>query len=210
MPSIRVLLADDHPLVRSAIRKLLERAADIEVVGEVGDGFEALHQVEKLAPDVLLLDMEMPGLRGVEVARHLQSQGTPVRILGLSSYDDQHYIQGMLESGAAGYLTKEEAPQMLVQAVRGVARGEEGWFSQGVASKMAARAGKKPARPISLRQHEKDVLRLLVLGKTRRDIAEALSLSLPEVEEHLEAVLAKLGVDSPIEAVIRAVQEGLV
>jgi two-component system NarL family response regulator len=133
-----------------------------------------------------------------------------VRILGLSSYDDQHYIQGMLESGAAGYLTKDEAPQLLVQAVRGVAQGEEGWFSQRVASKMATWAEKKPAQLIVLSHQEKALLRLLVAGKTRRDIAEALSLSQPEVEEHLEALLAKLGVDSSIEAAIRAVQERLV
>ncbi len=210
MPSIRVLLADDHPTVRSAVRKLLERAADIEVVGEAGDGFEALRKVESLAPDVLLLDMEMPGLRGVEVAQHLQAKGTPVRILGLSSYDDQQYIQGMLESGAAGYLTKEEAPQILIQAVRRVARGEHGWFSQRIASRTAAWKEKKPTQSVKLSQQEKNVLRLLVMGKTQQGIAHALGLSHPEVEEYLEAVLAKLGVDSPLEAAVRAVQEELV
>lgn len=208
--SIRVLLADDHPMVRSAVRKLLERAADIEVVGEAGDGYEALRKVESLAPDVLLLDMEMPGLLGVEVARQLQARGTAVRILGLSSYDDEQYVQGLLESGAAGYLTKEEAPQILIQAVRGVARGKGGWFSRRVASKMTAWKEKKPAQSVELSQQEKQVLRLLVRGKTQQEIAHALGLSQPEIEEYLEAILAKLGVDSPLEAAVRAVQEKLV
>jgi DNA-binding NarL/FixJ family response regulator len=138
MKTTRVVLADDHPMVRTAIRKLLEKAGDIEVIGEADDGAEALRLVEDLDPDVLLLDMEMPGLNGVQVARQLQSVGSPVSILALSAYDDQQYILGMLASGAAGYLTKEEALHILVEAVRGVARGERGWVSRWVAAKLAA------------------------------------------------------------------------
>jgi DNA-binding NarL/FixJ family response regulator len=138
MKTTRVVVADDHPMVRTAIRKLLEKATDIAVIGEADDGAEALRLAEDLAPDVLLLDMEMPGLHGVEVARQLQAGGSAVRILALSAYDDQQYILGMLTSGAAGYLTKEEAPRILIEAVRGVARGERGWVSRWVAAKMAA------------------------------------------------------------------------
>jgi DNA-binding NarL/FixJ family response regulator len=111
MTTIRVVLAEDHPITRAGIRNLLEKAADIDVVGEAGDGSETVRLVRELAPDVLLLDMELPGLKGVEVARQLQAARAPVRILALSAYDDKEYIRGLLSSGAAGYLTKEEAPE---------------------------------------------------------------------------------------------------
>jgi DNA-binding NarL/FixJ family response regulator len=136
MTAIRVVLADDHAVLRLGIRNLLNRSPDIEVVGEAGNGFEAIQQVEALQPDVLLLDMEMPGLDGVEVARRLRTQGSPVRILVLSAYNDKQYILSMLEQGAAGYLIKDEAPHTIIEAVHSVARGEQGWFSRKVAARM--------------------------------------------------------------------------
>ncbi len=139
MKTIRVVLAEDHPVVREGIRTLLERAPDLVVVAEASDGQEALRLVEEMAPDVLLLDMEMPGLTGVEVARRLQAARSPVRILALSSHDDDQYIFGLLEAGAAGYLLKEEATEAIVAAVRGVARGEVGWLSRPVAQKVMRR-----------------------------------------------------------------------
>ncbi len=123
MKTTRVVLADDHPVVRASIRKLLEKAGDIEVVGEASNGLETIRLVEELAPDVLLLDVEMPGMRGFEVAQQLHAAGAPVRILALSAYDDKQYILAMLASGATGYLTKEEAPQTLIHAVHEVAEG---------------------------------------------------------------------------------------
>src|SRR5690554_4004404 len=107
MSEIRVLLVDDHPIIRSGIRMLLEQAPDIVVVGETDRGDDVLSLVDRLAPDVLLLDMEMPGKSGVDVARELQASGSPVRILVLSAYDDDQYISSLLSNGAAGYLTKE-------------------------------------------------------------------------------------------------------
>jgi DNA-binding NarL/FixJ family response regulator len=133
----RVVLADDHSAVRSGIRSILERAPDIIVVAEASDGLQAIRFVEDLFPDVLVLDMEMPGLKGVEVAQHLKAAYSPVQILALSSYDDKQYILGSLANGALGYLLKEEAPQRIVDAVRGVARGEGIWISQRVAAKMS-------------------------------------------------------------------------
>ena len=106
MEKIRVILIDDHPIVRSGIRALLEEAGDIRIVGEASDGVEALTLVERFNPDVLLLDMEMPGLSGVEVARKLQANKSRVKVLALSAYDDEHYIDGLLDAGAQGYLTK--------------------------------------------------------------------------------------------------------
>ncbi len=123
--TIRVVLADDHAIIRTGIRSLLKKASDIQVVGEASNGVEALRLANELAPDVLLLDMEMPGMSGVEVARQLRAAGSPVHILALSAYDDRHYILGMLASGAAGYLLKDEAPEIIVAAVRRVLREQQ-------------------------------------------------------------------------------------
>ena len=125
MEKIRIMLADDHPVARAGIRKFLNKATDIEVIAEASDGNQALELAKKLVPDVLLLDIELPGLKGVEVARELQSIASPVKILVLSTYDDKQFIFGLLGNGAAGYLTKEEVPETIVEAVRGVARGEK-------------------------------------------------------------------------------------
>jgi DNA-binding NarL/FixJ family response regulator len=209
MTSIRVVIADDHPVMRDGIRNLLDKAIDIEVVGETGDGLEALHLVEELNPDVLLLDMELPGLKGVEVAQRLQASGAAVRILALSAYNDEEYIRGLLASGAAGYLLKEEIPETIVEAIRGVARGERGWVSHQVAAQMASWT-QKETRPTALTGRELDVLRLVVEGKTNQEIGLALGISDKTVEKHLEAVFAKMGVASRVEAAVHAVREGLV
>ena len=122
---IRVVLADDHPRIRAAIRRFLEKSPDISVVGEASNGYEALELVENLSPDLLLLDMEMPLLDGLHVATRLQEIGSPVRILVLSAYDDQEYRMSVLQKGASGYLVKDDLPDTLVQAVHAVARGEQ-------------------------------------------------------------------------------------
>ncbi len=137
MEQIRVVLADDHPVMRMGIRNLLSRSEDILVVAEAGNGIEAIRLVNELNPDVLLLDMEMPGMDGVEVARRLHSSNSPVHILVLSAYNDKQYILAVLEQGAAGYLTKDEAPDTIVEAVRSVAKEEKGWISRKAAARLS-------------------------------------------------------------------------
>src|SRR5512139_1240542 len=138
MEKIRIMLADDHPVARAGIRKFLNKATDIDVIAEAADGNQALELAKQLVPDVLLLDIELPGLKGMDVARELQAIGSPTRILVLSTYDDKQFIFGLLGNGAAGYLTKEEVPETIVEAVRGVARGEKGWVTRRVAAIMSA------------------------------------------------------------------------
>jgi DNA-binding NarL/FixJ family response regulator len=211
MSPTKVLLVDDHPIVRSGIRNLLERAAEINVVGEASDGFEALKLIEKLSPEVVLLDMEMPGMNGNEVAIQLKKAGSPVKILALSAHDDKQYIQELLANGASGYLTKEEVPEAIIEAVRGVARGEQGWVSRKIAAKMSSWMNEdNPAKQKGLTSREVQVLKMVVSGKTNQEIGLELGISEKTVEKHLEGVFSKLGVASRVEAAVHALREGWV
>ncbi|MBV7339185.1 response regulator transcription factor [Chloroflexi bacterium TSY] len=207
MNKIRVLLIDDHPIVRSGIRVLLEQAGDIVVVGESDRGHDALDLVKQLMPDILLLDMEMPGKSGVEIARELKEAQLPIRVLGLSAYDDDQYIMNLLSSGAAGYLTKEEALETIVDAVRGVARGEEGWLSRRAAASMAASTRQETRNHIQLTAREEEVLNLLAEGWTNNRIASELHLSERTVRFHLTNIYDKVGVSTRAEAIRWALTE---
>ncbi|HYE96855.1 MAG TPA: response regulator transcription factor [Rubricoccaceae bacterium] len=205
---IRVALADDHALFRAGVHMLLDGAEGIEVVGEAATGRAALDLVRERKPDVLLLDMEMPDMTGVEVARRLQATGAAVRILVLSAYDDEEYVSGLLDNGAAGYLTKEEVPERLVAAVRGVARGETGWMSPGVAARMfRRRAADEEAASLSAR--EREVLRLIARGLDNAAIAGHLFISESTVKNHVTNIYGKLDVRSRAEAVAWAWRHGL-
>jgi DNA-binding NarL/FixJ family response regulator len=205
---VRVALADDHALFRAGVRMLLDGADGIEVVGEAATGADALALVREARPDVLLLDMEMPDMTGVEVARRLQATGADVRVLVLSAYDDEEYVSGLLDCGAAGYLTKEEVPERLVAAVRGVARGEGGWMSPGVAARLLRRqtADEEVA---TLSAREREVLRLIAQGLDNAAVAGRLFISESTVKNHVTNIFAKLGVRSRAEAVAWAWQHGL-
>ena len=130
--TIRVLLVDDHPILRRGMRKILEKTSDIEVVGEAGDGREALELVQTKPADVLLLDIEMPEMDGLQVAQQIHENRLPIRILVLSAHESNQYILSTLKNGADGYLTKDEVPGVLVKAVRRVANGEKGLVSKRV------------------------------------------------------------------------------
>ncbi len=208
MSPTTVLLVDDHPVVRAGIRNLLEKTPDIRVVGEASTGNDALRLVEELAPDVILLDMELPGISGSEVAQKLRDSGSPVHILALSAHDDREYIHELLAIGAAGYLIKEEAPDTIVEAVRGVSRGEKGWVSRRVAAQMSTWMNDKPREYNGLTSREIQVLEGVVDGKTNQEIGLALGISEKTVEKHLEGIFSKLSVASRVEAAVRAVREG--
>jgi two-component system, NarL family, response regulator DegU len=207
MQKIRVMLADDHPVARAGVRKFLNKATDIEIVAEAENGIDALELAKTLVPDVLLLDIELPGLKGLDVARELQAVNSPVHILVLSTYDDKQFIFGLLGNGAAGYLTKEEVPETIVEAVRGVARGEKGWVSRRIAAIMSAWTQTDETSGRSLTPREMDVLKWVVKGKTNQEIGMQLGISQKTVEKHLESVFAKLKVTSRVEAAVLAVQE---
>jgi DNA-binding NarL/FixJ family response regulator len=164
----------------------------------------------ELLPDVLLLDMEMPGLSGVDVTRQLAAKGISSRILALSAYDDVHYVQNLLRAGAAGYLVKDEAPQVIIDAVRGVAAGERGWYSRKISAQLADVVLDKSSSGYRLTPREHEVLKLVTAGKTNAETAYALNISEKTVEKHLSELFSKLRVNSRVEAAVLAVREGLV
>lgn len=209
MPKIHVVLADDHPVVRAGIRALLETAPDIQVVAEAADGREVVPLVEQHTPDVLVLDIEMPEVSGIEVAQQIKDMGLPVRILALSAYVEESYVHKVLLSGASGYLVKDEAPRMIIDAVRGVAGGEEGWMSRQASAQMSSHMRGDAARS-ALTSRELEVLRLIAEGRSNQEIALALQISESTVEKHVGALLTKLNASSRVEAAVQAVRSGWV
>jgi DNA-binding NarL/FixJ family response regulator len=208
MKKVRVLMIDDHPIVRSGIRMLLEQSGDIDVVSEAERGDDAVGLIKRLKPDVLLLDMEMPGKSGVEVAHDVEAAGLPVRVLALSAHDDEEYIMNLLANGAAGYLTKEEALDTIIDAIHGVANGEEGWLSRRAAARMATMTRKQQRDLIDLADREEEVLKLVAEGWTNNRIATELTLSERTVRFHLTNIYDKLSIASRAEAISWAIKRG--
>lgn len=203
---IRVVLVDDHPALRLGLKVLLEHAPDVELVGEAEEGQEALALIESTQPDVVVLDCELPGMAGMEVAQEIQRRGLPTRVVALSAYDGERYVHGMLEAGARGYLLKEEAPETVVKAVQAVARGEE-WYSQQVMSKVIAWA--RGEHPAGLTAREVEVLRLVVEGLSNKEIAHRLEVAERTVQFHVSNILQKLGAASRVEAAVWAKDHGI-
>ena len=205
-----MVLVDDHPVVRSGIRNLLDKVVDIETVGEAEDGEQALRVVKDTNPDVLLLDMELPDIQGTQVAQRIQTLYPHIKILVLSAHDDSFYVRELLELGVAGYLMKEETPELIVEAVRGIAHGEQGWVSRKIAAQMASwvQVGSQEKMDLTKREHE--VLQGIVEGNTNQTIALKMNISEKTVEKYIRAIFNKLDVSSRVEAAVYAVKEGLV
>jgi DNA-binding NarL/FixJ family response regulator len=206
----RVVLADDHDVVRRGLRRLLERAPGIEVIGEASDGLQALQTVENLRPDVLLLDIEMPVMDGIEVARRIQASGVKVNVLILSAYDDREYIRALFDIGVSGYLIKGEAPGKIVEAVRDVAQGKSGLASPQVIKRLEKiqDAEAHSYRQNTLTYRELEILRLMAHGKTDAQIEKQLKLNHSDYYHMVQQLLQKVGVQSLSEAVRVSLSEG--
>jgi DNA-binding NarL/FixJ family response regulator len=205
----RVVLADDHDVVRQGLKRLLDRVPEIEVVADVSDGLQALNSVQELQPDVLLLDIEMPIMDGIEVARQLQKLNVKVRILILSAYDDREYIRALLDIGVSGYLVKGEAPGKIVDAVRGVAHGQKGWVSPQVRKKLN-KIQDMTYKEMTLSNLDRKILQLLAAGKSESGIARQLDITQDETAAAIEALLKKIGAFDLEEAVEISIREGWV
>ncbi|GBD07851.1 Transcriptional regulatory protein DegU [Candidatus Thermoflexus japonica] len=208
-PRIRVLLADDHPAVRAGIRQFLERDPAIEVVAEAGNGEEALALIARHRPDIVLLDLRMPGLSGLEVLRRLRTEHPEVRALVLTAYDDDPYVFAALRAGARGYLLKTTSPDDLIRGVRMVYAGRS-VLDPGVAERLVEEWGRPEAggSPERLTERELEVLRLAARGLTNRAIGFQLGISERTVHSHLMNIFAKLGVNTRTEAVLKAIRLG--
>jgi DNA-binding NarL/FixJ family response regulator len=214
MGKIKVLLAEDHVLVREGIRRFLEKESDIEVVGEAGDGEQMVALAKKLRPDVIVADVAMPKLSGIEATKQIKEMHLPVAILILSAYDYDQYIFALLEAGAAGYLLKDISGQELVDSIYAISRGDS-VLHPTVARKVMQRF-RNTTKTHELRSfefltdREIEVLKLAAQGKSNREIADELSVSVRTVEAHLGHIFDKLEVNSRTEAVILALKKGWV
>jgi DNA-binding NarL/FixJ family response regulator len=206
---IDVIIVDDHPVVRAGMRAVLDRAPDVTVVAEGTTGADALQLVAQHRPDVLVLDVNLPDVNGVEVTRRLRDQGSGAAILVLTVHDDSQTIFGLLENGAAGYVLKDEALETLTDAVRAVARGET-WLSPAVARHVVRRAVGPAATESPLTPRETDVLRLLAQGLDNAAISEQLVVTKRTVQNHVSNIYGKLAVNSRTEAALWAIRHRLI
>jgi DNA-binding NarL/FixJ family response regulator len=210
-----VLLADDQDLVRSGLRLMLE-LADIEVVGEASDGAQAVELAERLSPDVVLMDVRMPGMDGIEATRQIGARGIPSRVLILTTFDLDEHVFDALAAGASGFLLKDVGRERLVEAVRTVAAGEE-LFAPSVLRRLVTHYVDRPPTAMTqqpelenLTPREVEILRLIGRGLSNTEIADELVISMPTVKTHVRHLLQKLDLRDRVQAVVLAYQSGLV
>ena len=210
--AIRVLIVDDHTIVRKGIRALLAEIEGIEVVGEADNGQEAVAQAETLHPDVILMDLAMPKMDGIEATRQIKASQPESRILVMTSFAADDKVFPAIKAGALGYLLKESAPEDLVQAIHQIHRGESSLHPT-IARKVLqeiTHPADRPPTPNPLTEREAEVLRLVAQGLSNQDIARKLNISDPTVRTHVSNIMSKLHLATRIQAALYALREGLV
>jgi NarL family two-component system response regulator LiaR len=211
MEKIRVLIADDHPTFREGLIRVMAEHDDMEVVGQAGDGEEAVKLASQLSPDVVVLDVAMPKLNGIEATKLIKAECPDTAILVVSAYGHEPYVLGAIEAGASGYLLKDARVWELVNAVRSLHAGEtvlDPTAARKVFSRLAHTTGKNRETSQDLHQRELEVLKLATKGMSNKEIAGALSISVRTVQAHLVNIFNKLEVGSRTEAVVRALKRG--
>lgn len=213
---LKIVICDDHALVRGGLCAMLEQAGELAVVGEAGDGAEAVELVLATHPDVVLMDVEMPKLDGIEAIRRLRAAGSRAQVLVVTTFDDDDYVLGALRAGAAGFVLKATTPAALAHAVRAVAAGEQ-LLDPALTRRLVERLLGHPSADLGARERlgglterEQAVLRELAQGSSNVEIGRALHLSEPTVKTHVTKLLAKLGVASRVQAVVFAYETGFV
>lgn len=206
----KILLADDHVLVRQGFKMILSAQPDLEIVGEAGNGREVLELAEKLQPDLVIMDVTMPELNGIEATRRLADVAPRARVLALSMHKDAVYVREILRAGARGYLLKDSADADLIAAVRSIAKGEA-WLSPAVSDAVLTDYRRHVTDPLDLlTSREREVLQMIAEGKTNKEIATTLNLSVYTVEAHRGRVMEKLNLHSTGELVRFALRAGLI
>lgn len=207
---IRILLADDHAVVRQGFGRILAAQSDMEVIGEAGNGREAVTLAEELKPDVVVMDVSMPELNGVEATRRLMKAAPRTRVLALSMHKDSVYVREILRAGAQGFLLKDASDQDLLTAVRAVGQGQ-GYISPSVSEAVLSDYRKHVSDPIDLlTSREREVLQLIAEGRTNKEIAATLNLSVYTVDAHRGRIMEKLNLHSTGEIVRFAMRNGLI
>ena len=210
---ITILLAEDHPLMRQALRNVMEEQPDFEIVAEAGDGEEAVRMANELVPNIVIMDISMPKLNGLEATRQIKAAHPSIGILVLTVHDSSEYLLGILEAGAAGYLTKAVFGDQIIHAIRGVVAGDT-VLSRQVSQQILKYALRYPTRPLPLHTvgeltvRELDILKLASTGMHNKDIALKMGLNLRTVKGHLAEIFSKLEVGSRTEAVIVGLRAG--
>jgi DNA-binding NarL/FixJ family response regulator len=212
--TIRVILADDQPLVRAGLRMLIAQTLDIDVAGEAGTGAEAVRLASDTDPDVVVMDIRMPAMDGIEATQLITAANTHARVLVLTTFDDDDYVYGALRAGASGFLVKDMALEDILTAIRVVAAGDA-MIAPGVTRRLIGqftsehRSGRKPLELTGITDREREVLRLVGLGMSNAEIAAALYITMGTVKTHVARLLAKLGARDRVQLVITAYQAGL-
>lgn len=214
MSQIRIVLADDHQVVREGTRRMLEREADMQVIGEAADGQRAVDMVAELRPDVVVLDVRMPRLNGIEATKQIKENNSAIRVLIFTAHDDDRYVFPLLDAGANGYVLKTAGQRDLVHAIRDVYRGETA-LHPAVARRVVQRlTDKSPFRGQgmveSLTEREMEVLAAVGKGWSNKEVSEALHISPHTVQVHLSNIFGKMGVKTRTEAVLYAIRQGWV
>ena len=212
MEIIRVIIADDHPVVREGLSAMLSREEDIRVVGEAENGVQAVSKARELQPDIVLMDLRMPELDGVEAMRQIGAHNPNIKFIVLTTYDNDEYIFRGIEAGARGYLLKDAPRQELFKAIRGVYKGES-LLQPAVAGKVLdrfAQLSRQTQVPEALSERELEVIKLMAKGSANKEIAAELFISESTVKSHIASIFQKLEVGDRTEAVTQALQKGLI
>ena len=208
--AIKVLLADDHTIVRQGLKAILAAQPDFEVVGEAGNGREAAELAEKLKPDIVLMDVQMPELNGIEATRRMVAANSRIRVLVLSMHKEALYVREVLKAGARGYILKDAIDTELLSAMRSVARGD-GYISPAISGALLTDYREQSSNPLdTLSTREREVLQLIAEGKTNKEVATKLNLSVYTVDSHRGKIMEKLNLHSAGELVRFAMKNGLV
>ncbi len=215
MSKIRLLLADDHAVLRAGLKALLNAQPDMQVVAEASDGEEAVRKTIETAPDIVLMDITMPGLSGLEATQQIKNQNKVIKILVLTMHEDERYLYSMLRAGASSYVPKKAADTEVIDAIRATYRGEHFIHSSMTAGLVTEMCSKEKTKPMEhpdqdiLSQREKEILRFLAMGHTNQQTAEKLYLSVKTVETYKTRLKEKLGLSGRAELVRYAIQAGL-